>query len=239
MPRLLLLLALLAAPVGARAQASLAGPVPVPEYAGASPAGVNRQPAAGAVTFSRDPLRSAEVAVDAAGGRHAAFASLGDLDDAARKPTYYAYCPPAADCADPAAWARVEVARDAPFVQLALDVGGRPRLLLFNDRATVGGEPGTVYAFAACDAGYTAAAGWRLRTVATSRAAGAVDSDRHPVGRFALDAAGRPRFAFYDGTRWLSDTAWEQPSYLADCDADCAADGEWRLVRLPDALRIG
>jgi hypothetical protein len=242
MRRLLPLLALIgAAPLAWGQTASSLPPVPVHDSAPGSARAATASAAAGAITFSREPLRSADIAVDAQGGLHVAFVSLGRVGLPEHKPTVYGYCPPAnlAACADPSGWTLVEVDADWPHVRIALTPEGRPRLFLYDDRATVENTSATIYAFAACDAGCGTAAGWRVRVFGASRDAGNVDSDRRPVRRFTLDAEGRPRFVYYLGTRWLSGTEWEQPGYYLACDADCAGTGAWREVRLPDAYLQG
>ncbi len=108
----------------------------------------------GAVTFSADPYRSADIAVDVMGGLHVAFVSLGQLAGTGDKPAHYGYCPAEglAACASPAGWSLVEVSTGWPHVRLALTPEGRPRLFLYDDRAHVERVNTTVYAYAECQA---------------------------------------------------------------------------------------
>ena len=183
-------------------------------------------PASGAVTIGTDAsYHSLDVAVDAAGGLHAAFATWAHAD---ATPTYYAYCPPTnlAACADLDAWTRVALpgTDEMTFVQLQLTPAGQPRLLLYTEDLEVAGFGATRYMYAACDGGCTGPAGWAVGELWETENGGAffgTDFDPHA---FRLDAQGRPRFVYQQD---------DGEAYFASCNANCTAPAAWTRTRMP------
>ncbi|NLF15339.1 MAG: hypothetical protein GX597_26410 [Anaerolineaceae bacterium] len=156
---------------------------------------------------------SSQTVVDAKGGVHATF-----YDE---QWVYYAHC--AADCGNPANWARTAI--DAAgtydslnYPALAVDAGGHPRLLRYKDSA---------YVYAECEAGCTQAGNWTSVTVPMEDQAYVMSPDN--ARYFALDTQGRPRFVaeFYDGG-----------FVYAACDANCTTAANWHDALIDFGQRV-
>jgi hypothetical protein len=91
---------------------------------------------------------SADVAVDANGGMHTAYAHF--VPTAENPRAVYSFClGGAAACAQPAAWQSVALGERVREVQLDLTAAGLPRLLIVSDEAERGGIE---HAYAECNA---------------------------------------------------------------------------------------
>ncbi|NLF15336.1 MAG: hypothetical protein GX597_26395 [Anaerolineaceae bacterium] len=145
---------------------------------------------------------SSQTVVDANGGVHATYYDTQSV--------YYAYC--AADCGNPANWGRTAVGDTETFdglnlPALAVDAGGYPRLMRYDD---------SVYVYAECEAGCTQAGNWTSVTVPLADQGYVMFPDN--ARYFALDTQGRPRFVaeFYEGG-----------FVYATCDGNCTTAANW------------
>jgi len=200
-------------------------------------------PAAGMVTLEGPMLSSlfptfwaisdnntsgASLAVDAAGGVHAAMSGYTAVPGNIY-PVYYGYC--AENCADAASWGWTIAgqvgmgASDCDGVRLALDPQGRPRLMWYFLASPIGDDPG-YYEYAECDANCLDNASWKVVDAITVNPVAFPWRGRY----FALDPQGRPRFVYREVNAWEGRTG----TYYRYCDANCAdeTDGTWHEYRL-------
>jgi hypothetical protein len=122
----------------------------------------------------------------------------------------------------------VRLAVDIQAVHLALTAEGRPRALLF---ATADGRGAPIF-YAECNADCTTAAAWQVAPVAETAAisVGAVTEQSRP---FTLDAAGNPRFVYYDDRAGMDHAG----TFYAFCDTACTDPASWRETQLvPDHM---
>jgi hypothetical protein len=180
----------------------------------------------GALFLNRsDKTNSAAIAVDANGGTHVAYAAF-NRDANGKEPAYYAYC--AASCINIASWGVAKLSDRVQEVQLALDPGGHPRLLIrMRDQ-----NLDTFYQYAACDTDCANAANWQLETITPTRN---LDTSLWEYSQhyFALDPLGRPRFVYYDEYN-----APHNGTFYVFCDANCTTRASWREIKVSDmALR--
>ncbi|HMQ35730.1 MAG TPA: hypothetical protein PKD53_33805, partial [Chloroflexaceae bacterium] len=162
---------------------------------------------------------NATIAVDRAGGLHAAYFATGETPDGVR-PAYYAYCPaqPAGACLQRAGWRQVALAEGADDVQIALTPAGQPRVLISP-------EPdgrGAPIRYAACDSQCADPARWAVATVATTAVIG-VGNSYATAQSFALDHLGRPRFIYTDDRAGMDHAG----TFFAACDANCTQPEAW------------
>jgi hypothetical protein len=93
---------------------------------------------------------SADVAVDALGGMHAAYAHFVPL--AEHPKAVYTFCGAGESaCANPSAWQSVALGDNVEEVQLALTAAGKPRMLIVSVADNLGRD----HSFAACDQRYS------------------------------------------------------------------------------------
>ena len=176
--------------------------------------------AGGKVVSNRLP----HVAVDSAGGLRAVYAATA-ADSAGKRPAYYVTCD--VGCTGPEVFNTVALGDGVASGQLTLDPQGRPRLLL----ELAPDAQGTVrYQYWACDAACAQAESWAGATVALGRAT-AAPSATEQQRSFALDAQGRPRFAFFANPTGATGLAGE---LFASCDANCLEPASWRVAKLGD-----
>ncbi len=175
---------------------------------------------------------SMSVAVDAAGGMHAAFANLS-TDTNGYYHAYYDYCAPASDCAGAANWTFVPVLTVSNTLtimdatQIALDPQGRPRLLIVT--TDNGGNFKDHYNYAACDAACTNGGNWTVSDVADMSSGSNTfifDGNKH---FFALDPQGRPRFVVDNGIHYV----------YVYCDTACTNDLNWNALTLNGSSGTG
>ncbi len=178
--------------------------------------------------LTRDPQTvSADVAVDAAGGIHVAYA--GYVGYGSLSPGYYGYCAGGADCADPANWKLVTFGAGEDYIvkaELVLTAAGQPRLLLYNE------ENGRTYTYAACDTGCTDPNNWSTADVAEVQWHVDLDTFEYSYHTFALDPQGRPRFIYEDHYGSIHNGL-----YYVTCDAECTDArnwSEWNISLGPD-----
>ena len=212
------------------------------------PAGDDQRPRSdGALFLDRErTTNSAGLAVDAAGGLHVAAAGYGTGLPGGTGPgrADYAYCPAEADCAQPAAWARVVVAMAAGptdevvSAHLALTPQGQPRLLLAVKEPSRRGAAYLSYWYAACDAGCTEPAGWTLVLVVDTNTLDLHALPEHTKRGFAVDGQGRPRFVFGSGT--LNYVTCDEACAEAEVDPETGVPVavNWRLTRMGRDLYV-
>ena len=178
---------------------------------------------AGLFLNQTDDVNSAQIAVDASGGVHVAYAAYGK-NAAGKQPAYYAYC--ATNCSDRANWSVVSLSDRVDEVLLALDAAGRPRLLIYGEDENAVNH----YQYAACDAGCTNGANWQIATLVSINYINISiwDYSQH---YFALDPQGRPRFVYYDNYGSI-----HNGTFYAFCDANCTNPANWFEVKLSDDL---
>jgi hypothetical protein len=177
---------------------------------------------------STDWAYQPRVALDTAGGLHLTYFISGETADGVA-PGYYAYCAPAANCADPAVWQKLRLATDVSAIHLALTATGQPRVLIFSSPD----GRGAPIQFAACERTCTAAQQWQIATIA-STAAISIDSATAQSRPLALDAAGNPHFVYYDDRAGMDHAG----TFYAFCDQQCTDARNWSETRLvADLLR--
>jgi len=154
--------------------------------------------------------------VDQAGGRHLLYDVFvsASFDYSA----IYAYCPPTANCADPALWTRVTVATAIDYwapSQLLVTSDGKPRILM-----------GSPYFYASCDSTCSSIANWSFTDLSSKFVA---DSLGNPQGStsFALDRQGRPRFVF---SLDRMDGSGDDGLVYASCDTFCTSVANWNVT---------
>lgn len=177
------------------------------------------KPFAGGVFLTRDPqTASADIAIDARGGMHAAYA--GYIGYGSVSHGYYFFCGAQAACADPKNWTGIVFgATKEDYIvkaELELTAAGQPRLLLYND------YNGRVYSYAACDADCTNPARWTVTDI--TRVQSHVDTDTfdYSYHSFELDPQGRPRFIYEDHYGSIHNGL-----YYVYSDADCSDNTNW------------
>ncbi|HMN27191.1 MAG TPA: hypothetical protein PKE45_03480 [Caldilineaceae bacterium] len=180
------------------------------------------------------PTYGASVAVDAAGGVHAAYGLLGAYDEADTGYSAYAYC--AGQCANEGNWSFLHLG-DGSEVRLQLDPAGHPRLLIAAPGATEGPNQHITYEYGLCDANCTDGANWQFTPIVETLDCIACVGERENKNNryFALDPQGRPAFLAP-----RMDPASEFHSYLdyAVCLAadpvDCTQANNWTLGQIVD-----
>ncbi|MCE7985508.1 MAG: hypothetical protein DYG89_30405 [Caldilinea sp. CFX5] len=167
---------------------------------------------------------NAAVAVDANGGQHVAFYYYESTFDPRPTHAVYAYCP--SQCDQTAAWQSVNFVQLVREVQLELTPDGKPRLLIVADSTVYTG--GSDYYYAACNGDCTQQGAWSLAKIASGRVPGTAlqNNDELPQRSFELDAAGRPRFVYYDENQLV------QPNHFGlfylSCDSSCEQAAQWQ-----------
>jgi hypothetical protein len=174
---------------------------------------------AGGVFLAEDPKTAgADIAVDARGGMHAAFA--GYVGYGTVSPGYYFFCDGSAACADPAAWKGVMFGSSKEDyivkAEIALTAAGQPRLLLYND------YNGRIYSYAACDADCTNPARWTVTDITRVQWDTDLDTFEYSYHSFALDPHGRPRFVYQDHYGSIHNGV-----FYVFCDTNCSDAANW------------
>lgn len=170
------------------------------------------------------PTAHPTVDVDAAGGVHVAFTPDTNTEEDPTRPAYYAYCP--SGCTSSSAFTVVPLGQHVDYANLALDDAGRPRMIL---RSTRPADQKLVYEYWTCDGDCTSSESWT--SVAVAEAFARSDPTGEPFSRFfALDAAGRPRFVYFDAGGDAEDPHWG--AFLAGCNGDCASVANWGEIPL-------
>ncbi len=181
-------------------------------------------------------IGSAGLAIDQNGGMHLAYAHR--VPDNEHPQAVYAYCPPAAACANPQSWARLALPTDrVNEVQLAVTPAGQPRLLIrANSTVYTGLGGGKDFFYAACDQNCTTAAGWTVTYLLSNHGTSSFDvSDIiTPQRYFALDPQGRPRFVYQDNNYFYREPD-HLGAYYVFCDTNCTDSGNWyeTLITMP------
>ncbi len=173
---------------------------------------------------------SSDIEVDGAGNLHAVYMVYAGANGASD--VYYAFCPVSrlAACDNPQTWQRVKIGADTPFLQLELTPGGQPRVLLYDEDIDVIVAGATHYFYAECDAGCLSAAAWRSTKLWDTTNGGILHAQDFSPHTFALDAQGRPRFIYFAGHDYDTNT---DPYYFTGCDADCTTPANWWKRRMP------
>jgi hypothetical protein len=172
--------------------------------------------------------RGTNLAVDAQGGVHVAYAVRTGVDQDQR-PAYYAYC--AADCSLPEQWAQARLTLDTwvADVRVALDPNGHPRLLIFSH------PPADVasnhYTYAVCDQGCTDPGQWTLTPIVTAQLNDATRWD-YAFRYFALDAQGHPAFIYTDSSQGINHNGTFYTSCMAAAPSACTNAANWSELQL-------
>ncbi len=163
------------------------------------------------------PTSHPTIGVDPNGGVHVAFTPDSNTTQDPTRPVNYAYCP--ANCTSASAFTIVPLGNHVEYANLALDAAGHPRLLL---RLSAGSM--FAYQYWACDSNCISAAQWISGTVAYAYARPVASGE--PFSRFfTLDAAGHPRFVYYDAGADANDPHWG--AFYAGCDSNCTNAANW------------
>lgn len=170
---------------------------------------------------------SADIAIDAASGMHAAYAHY--IPSAENPRAVYTFCTAwPGGCASAAAWRSVALGERVREVQLELTAAGQPRLLIVSEDAERGGRE---HWYAACDSGCDSAAAWSSALVVTSYNAESVTDDDQPQRSFALDPQGRPAFLYNDRNYQYAEPDLYGAFYAA-CAERCAEPSSWSIAGL-------
>jgi hypothetical protein len=165
---------------------------------------------------------SADVAVDSAGGMHAAYAHF--ISNAENPKAIYTFCTAGASaCANPAAWQSVALGNQVGEVQLALTGAGQPRLLIVSEASNLGRD----HAYAACDQNCADLAAWTITSIVTTYNANDILDQDAPQRSFALDPQGRPAFIYTDRNYQYAEPD-HYGAYYASCSENCADAGNWQ-----------
>jgi hypothetical protein len=164
------------------------------------------------------PTSHPSLGVDPSGGVHVAFTP----ESGTTRPAYYAYC--ATNCTSGAAFTRVSLGDHVEYANLALDAAGHPRLLLRLRAGTM-----FAYQYWACDINCTSAGSWTSTIVAYAYARPSASGE--PFSRFfTLDAAGHPRFIYYDDGQSTADP--HRGVYFTGCDGNCVNAASWAELQV-------
>lgn len=175
---------------------------------------------------------SADVAIDGAGGIHAAYAHYTPSAENPR--AVYTFCTAGpSGCAGAAAWQSVALGERVREVQLELTAAGTPRLLIVSEDAERGGRE---HWYLACDQRCGEAASWVGALVVTSYNAEAVTDDDQPQRSFALDPQGRPAFLYNDRNYQYAEPDL-YGAYYASCAANCTDADSWSTTGLSRIYR--
>lgn len=170
---------------------------------------------------------SAALALDSAGGMHAAYAHF--LPTAENPRAVYTYCTVGpAGCGSAASWQSVALGERVREVQLALTAQAQPRLLIVSDEPEQGGQ---LYSYAACDQNCASAAAWTIAPVVTSYNATSVSDQDQPQRSFALDPQGRPAFLYNDRNYQYAEPD-RYGAYYASCEERCTEAASWSTTPL-------
>jgi hypothetical protein len=192
-------------------------PTPTPPPTQPTPTPPPTQQDSGLFLRTDPKTASADVAVDAAGGRHAVY--TGYVGYGTLSPAYYAYCAAGAVCTDPANWATVSFGSGTDYfvkAEIRLTAAGHPRLLLYNEYGN------RTYMYAACDANCTSPTSWKTLNVLQVQNNIDMDSFDYSYHTFALDPQGRPRFIYEDHYGSIHNGL-----YYVSCDAGCTDAANW------------
>ncbi len=167
-------------------------------------------------TGEPDNTAAPAIEIDEKGRVHAVFPAY------AGGRAYYATC--AADCGgtDDVEVVRFDTDSTVANAMLALDGGGRPRVLLstFNK----------VY-FASCDEGCSDPAGWSQTELFDHR------GDREVTGEaLALDPNGNPRFMMHTYVAYLGIGQKAPETYYVACDGGCSDPASWSQHKVADQI---
>lgn len=170
------------------------------------------------------PTSHPTVAVDPSGGVHVAFTPQSSSQGSTARPAYYAYCP--SHCTSAAAFTLLHLGDGVDYASLALDLQGRPRLLLRKPLQSI-----FLFQYWLCDGDCLNPDRWQSGDVGYTHArpVGWVEAFIHS---FALDHLGRPRFIYYDNGADFEDPHWG--AFYAFCDGDCTQAANWYETRLLD-----
>jgi hypothetical protein len=205
-------------------------PVPTPP----TPTPPTPTPAVRGARFLEPTIKhaSADLALDANGGMHAAYAHF--IPNAEHPRAVYTFCTAGpSGCADAAAWQSVALADRVREVQLELTAQGQPRLLIVSDEVERDGQE---YRYAACDQSCGSADSWASAVVATSYNATSVTDADQPQRSFALDPEGRPAFLYNDRNYQYAEPD-RYGAYYASCETSCTDAGSWTTTALSRIYR--
>ncbi|HMQ29485.1 MAG TPA: hypothetical protein PKD53_02105 [Chloroflexaceae bacterium] len=170
---------------------------------------------------------SADVALDSAGGMHAAYAHF--IPSAENPRAVYTFCKAGpSGCAGASAWQSVALGERVREVQLELTATGAPRLLIVSDDPDRGGLE---HHYAACDQGCASAGAWTSTLVVTSYNASEITEQDQPQRSFALDPQGRPAFLYNDRNYQYAEPDL-YGAFYASCAARCTEAGSWSTTGL-------
>jgi hypothetical protein len=166
---------------------------------------------------------NARIAVDPAGGKHAAFAYYEPNVEQRPTSAVYRYC--ASVCENADSWQEVRMGTLVRSVQLKLTPQGKPRLMFAADSTVYTG--GLDHFYATCDTGCGQAAAWTVTRVFSGRvpAYNLDNDDQLPQRSFALDAEGRPRFVVFDENQLAEPQHFGL--YYMTCDTGCSDAHNW------------
>lgn len=167
-------------------------------------------------TGEPDNTAAPSVEVDAEGGIHAVYPVF------AGGGAYYAYC--ASDCAGPEDVSVVALATDGSVddAMIALDVAGRPQLLLSTFHH--------VY-YAVPSGDFRDAASWQVADIVDHDGKLTVTGEA-----LALDPQGRPRFLMHTPVAYLGVGQKPPETWFASCDDGCLDPNAWTGTKIADEI---
>lgn len=175
---------------------------------------------------------SGVIAADASGGLHAAHTGYdGEKGDF----IYYASC--ARACENAGNWQSLELPfADPQLIQIAVTADGRPRLLITSSTFVSGAS--TLFSYGECNADCGMAGSWTIVPVANKADGmfGNINLYRIPQHTFAIDADGRPWFAYTDANYGTEPDHYG--TFVTTCAGACTDPENWTeanvAVRLPE-----
>lgn len=191
-------------------------------------AGASAQPVGNSLFFMEPgpggmTQHASSVAVDSAGGIHAAMEFAEPFDGGTVYPVFYAYCP--SGCDSPAHWTWVQLGDTGMYgvtggAEVALDGLGRPRVMWYKDGAAPGQPP---YLYAECNSQCASRGSWSV-------SGGLPGGSTHPntVHYFAIDLFGRPRYVY---------PSPNGPVFVT-CDTACTDSSHWSAYPTSDGAHI-
>ncbi len=201
-------------------------PTPGPTQPTPSPTQPTPAPVLSGARFLEQQIKnySADVAIDAAGGIHAAYAHF--IPTAENPRAVYTFCTagPSA-CGSAAAWQSVALGEDVREVQLELTADGKPRLLIQSYEE---GRPDLAYFYAECNQGCANAGAWASAHVVTSYNTSEIGDQDQPQRSFAIDPQGRPAFIYNDRNYQYAEPD-RYGTYYASCAANCTQSESWEI----------
>lgn len=164
------------------------------------------------------PTYGASAAVDSQGGIHVVYSVYTGTNEQGQQPATYAYC--SAGCENKANWSYTHIGEVVQDARIALDPGGKPRLILFGPVEDPT-WPRMRYQYAACNSGCMNTASWTITTIVTPIEPTAT-REYNNNHYFAMDRQGHPAFIYTDTIQ--ND---HSGTFYMSCQTNCTNANQW------------